>query len=257
MERHKTLVTEGIGSKKEQLELEARLASSISALSAAERTLHAYGFTESDIQALQSHKLSGGRITLRSPVSGTIVDHSARIGLQVAPETDLFHIVDMGRLRVQLEIPEKIIELVAIGQDIGVICHESHKGELRGRIERIGGSISPDKRTITAMASIVDSARHLRPGAFVTIKIKAAADGNSLLAVPAEAVIQDEYGDLTVFMEIEPGEFKSRQVAASARIGNWIGIVSGIEAGERVVMRGAFAVKSEADKSKFGHGHAH
>lgn len=157
LERHKTLVAEGIGSKKEQLELEARLASSASAVSAAERTLHAYGFDEEDIKSLQTNQHTGGRVTLRSPISGTIVSREARIGMRVTPETDLFHVVDMKRLRVQLDIPEQRIGEIAVGREISVISQNGHRNELKGRIDRIGGSIEHETRTVTALATIDNS----------------------------------------------------------------------------------------------------
>ena len=255
LERHKTLVSEGIGSKKEQLELEARLASSSSAVSATERTLHAYGFTEDDIKTLQTNQHTGGRVTLRSPISGSIISRQARVGMQVSQETDLFHIVDLKRLRVQVDIPEQKIGQLSIGTEVTIVSQNGHRSELKGKIDRIGGSIEHATRTVTAYATVDNSAGKMRPGGFVTVRIEQA--GSGVLTVPEDAVFKAGDGDQAIFVESKPGEFALREVETGAKVGGWTLITSGVSAGERVVIKGAFAIKSEFDKSKFGDGHGH
>nr|MBC8465801.1 efflux RND transporter periplasmic adaptor subunit [bacterium] len=115
LERHKILVSEGIESKKGLLELEASLLSCSSKVSAAEITLQAYGFNDEDIKMLDSDQFTGGRVTLRSPTSGTVISLDVRSGMRVTPESDLIHIVNMEKLRVHVDIPEQRISEVAKG----------------------------------------------------------------------------------------------------------------------------------------------
>lgn len=257
LERHKTLVSEGIGSKKELLELEARVASTSSAVWAVERTLHAYGFNEEDVKKLESNHHSGGKVTLRSPTAGSVVNCQARVGMQVAPETDLFHVVEMRRLRVKLDIPEQKIGGIGVGQDVTVISQKGQRDEHKGKIERLGGSIEHETRTVTVFATVENSSGSLRPGAFVTVRLKLAGSGLEALVVPAEAVFNDEDGDQALFIEAEPGQFKMVEVETGAKANGFVEITSGIARGDRVVVKGAFAIKSEAAKSKIGDGHNH
>ena len=257
LERHKILVSEGIGSQKEQLELQARLSSSSSAVSAAERTLHAYGFNEEEIKMLESNQHTGGRVTLRSPTSGNVISRDARIGMLVAPESDIFHIVNLKKLRVHVDIPEKRIGDVSKGIEVTIISQNGHLSELKGVIDRLGDSIEHETRTLTAFVTVDNPSGKLRPGAFVTVRFSVANGGQQVLAVPFDAVFKDEHGDNALFVESELGEFMLREVEIGLSVGGWIQVISGVSAGERVVTRGAFAIKSEADKSKFGHGHAH
>jgi len=257
LERHKILVSEGIGAQKEQLELKARFSASSSAVSATERTLHAYGFNEEDIKMLESNQHTGGRVTLRSPVSGSVISRDARIGKQATPESDLFHVVNLKKLRVHVDIPEQRIGDVSKGIEVAIISQNDHLSELKGVIDRLGDCIEPETRTLTAFASVDNSSGILRPGAFVSVHLSVGNGGHQVLAVPLDAVFKDEHGDNALFVESEEGEFMLREVETGASVGGWIQIISGVSAGERVVTEGAFALKSEADKSMFGDGHGH
>lgn len=257
LERHKTLVNEGIMSQKEQLELEASLSSSFSAVSAGETALHAYGFTQNDIDILKSNQHMGGRVTLRSSISGSVVDREARLGKQVTPESDLFHIIDINRLRIHVDIPEKHISDVSNGSEVFIVSQNDYHSELKGVIDRIGYNIDPVTRTLTAFATFDNSAGLLHPGAFVTVRFSLGNEKHAVLAVPNAAVFKDEYGNQAVFIEQKRGIFDIREIEVGRSVGGWTEIASGVSMGERVVTIGAFALKSEAEKHRFGDGHNH
>ena len=254
LERHTVLVNEGIGSQQEILELKARLSSSTSAVSAAVRTLHAYGFNDEDIEMLESNQHTGGRVTLRSPIAGNVIIRDARIGMQVKPESDMFHIVDLKKLRVHVDIPEHRINDVSKGIEVTIISQNGYHRELKGTIDRFGGSIEHDTRTLPAFVTVANSSGELRPGAFVTVRLAVANEGQKVLAVPIDAVFKDAHGDDLLFVECERGVFLFREVETGLSTGGWIQIVSGVSEGERVVTKGAFAIKSEAEKSGFSDG---
>jgi len=257
LERHKILVSEGIGSQQELLELQAQLSSSSSAVFATERTLRAYGFNNEDFKMLESDQHTGGRVTLRSPTAGNVISRDARIGMQVTPESDLFHIVNMKKLRVHVDIPEQRCCDLSKGIEVTIIPQNGHHDELKGKIERLGNSIEHATRTLAAFVTVYNPSGKLRPGAFVTVRFSAANGEVQALAVPSEAVCKDKHGDNVVFVEEEPGEFILKEVDTGVSADGWTQIVSGVSAGERVVTKGAFAIKSEADKSMFGDGHGH
>ena len=73
--------------------------------------------------------------------------------------------------------------------------------------------------------------------------------------VPAEAV-QDVEGRPSVFVE-EDGAFEARAVTLGERNAVEVQVLSGIEPGEPVVVKGAFTLKSELAKAEMGEGHAH
>ena len=257
VERHQTLVAEGIGSKKEQLELEAQLASCRSTVAAAERTLHAFGFTEADIDHIQDTQHTAGRVTLRSPVSGIVVERNARLGLQVTPDSDLFHVVNLKHLRIRVDVPELHIDKVETGGEVTIVTQNGCEHTDTGKIERITGIVNPDTRTVTAYVTIRVREGELMPGSFVSVIINSVEDQRDVIAVPSDAVFSDEHGDQLVYVEIEAGEFCPAEIETGRRVNGWVEILEGISEGARVVVSGAFALHSEALKGLFGDGHGH
>jgi multidrug efflux pump subunit AcrA (membrane-fusion protein) len=89
----------------------------------------------------------------------------------------------------------------------------------------------------------------LHPGLFVETRIEGRSSERAP-AVPNEAVLRSPDGDWQVFVEHEPGVFEPREVEV-VRTTSGFTVISGIEAGIRVVTRGAFFLQSELSKSGF------
>jgi membrane fusion protein, heavy metal efflux system len=257
LERHKILATEGIGSQKDQLVIQSQYSAVAGNVSAAKITLRAYGFSAEDVINLESNQHTGGKVTLRSPVSGNVNFRDARIGKQVTPDSDLFHIVNLERLRVKVDIPEKNITDISEGLQVVVLTQNGHLSAFMGVIDRFGASVNPQTRMLTAYASVENKSRELFPGAFTTVRLTVGRFDEQVLAIPVDALLRDEHGHTSVFVEQIAGVFVNKEIETGITVDGKIIISSGISAGERVVTRGVFAIKSEADKSHFGHGHAH
>jgi cobalt-zinc-cadmium efflux system membrane fusion protein len=82
------------------------------------------------------------------------------------------------------------------------------------------------------------------------------AVGRNLLAVPEEAV-QTLDGEKIVFVLEDKGIFAIQHVELGKKIGNTRVIAKGLEEGQKIVIRGAFTLKSELTKGTFGHAHVH
>ncbi|MBT7618330.1 MAG: efflux RND transporter periplasmic adaptor subunit [Calditrichaeota bacterium] len=255
--RHQQLVQEGIGSQKEVLELKMQLDMVQNTLKSAENTLMALGFSMSDIEKLRSGQQTAGVVTLRSPISGSVVNREARLGMKVNPDMDLFHIVNNSRVRVQVNIPEHEIQNIIPGMDVQVSSLNGTGNVLFASIDRISGMISEDTRTVTAFVDISNPKKNLLPGAYVTVNIDMDKGSEEAFLVPVESVICDEHGDKLVYVEVEPGGFGEREIETGYSKGGWYEVSEGLMMGERIVMKGAFAIKSEAGKSEFHGGCSH
>ena len=65
---------------------------------------------------------------------------------------------------------------------------------------------------------------------------------HTLPGLPLTAVVQ-AYGRSLVFVEQAPGQFERREVVLGARRGDMVPVLSGLSAGERVVVEGAMLLK--------------
>lgn len=92
---------------------------------------------------------------------------------------------------------------------------------------------------------------------FAEVRLQTTASGNSsaspAVVVPEDAV-QDVNGASVVFVAgPRPGQFVMRLVTVSGTsIGRMVTVSSGLKAGERVVVKGAFQLKAQLTKESFG-----
>ena len=254
-ERQESLLKEGIGSKSEYLEIDARLTSAGAVVKAAKTTLYAMGFTESDLQKIKDEKQAAGRLTLRSPVQGRVVEKDARLGMRVTAENNLFHIVDQEHVRIRVDIAEKDAAGIEPGMEVSVYHENGKLCTHQGILERISSQVNQNTRTVPAFITFENPDHCLATNGFVTAKIKKPA-GNAI-AVPAESILKDEHGDEIVYVMCERGVFTLREVETGDTTNGWVKISEGLMPGEIVVSQGAFAILSESQKSEFSHNCAH
>ncbi len=257
LNRYEKLKAEDIGSEKNLLEKEATVRASQTELSAAERTLYSIGFSKAEIDSLLHDYRSPGILKLKSPIDGVITDWWIKLGQRVNPEQDLFHILDLSPLWVQIALYEKDLVEVKLNQPVNIIPPSLPNLIFQGKITQIGREVNKETRTINCYVEVPNHQETLIPNLFVNCQLQTGAPGDLALAVPEEAIVIDANGDQSVFVELEPNHFVPRDVKTGRNCQGWIEILDGLKEGERVVFKGAFFIKSEAAKGSFGHGHAH
>lgn len=202
-----------------------------------------------------------GGVPLRAPVSGTIADVRVSSGTFAQEGATLFHIADRRVLWLELHVPES--EAARLLSPSGAVFRvdgveqgfEINAGK-NGRLIAIGGVVDTATRTLPVVFEFVQPDERLRIGMAVKAQVFA-GPSREAVAVPASAIL-DESGVATVFVMSGGESFERRQVRLGTRDGDWVEVVEGLEAGQRVVSRGAWLVKLAATKSgEIGHGHAH
>jgi cobalt-zinc-cadmium efflux system membrane fusion protein len=95
----------------------------------------------------------------------------------------------------------------------------------------------------------------LRPGMFGRVELFS-AEREVAVMLPEAALVHDDSGD-SVFVQVEPLGFELREVKARHGAGGMVEILSGLKAGERVVISGTFLLKSAERQGELGGGHSH
>jgi cobalt-zinc-cadmium efflux system membrane fusion protein len=98
----------------------------------------------------------------------------------------------------------------------------------------------------------------LRPGMSATASIPLGGAGTAITTVPAAALQRLENGWAVFLPTDERGVFERREVGRGRTLGDEVEVLSGLKAGEQVVVEGAFLLKSEVEKASGGgeeHGH--
>jgi cobalt-zinc-cadmium efflux system membrane fusion protein len=173
------------------------------------------------------------------------VARPAVLGQVVEPTASLFRIADPSRLWVQLEVFERDLARVRV-DDTAEITSEAHPGRVfRGTVGHLAATIAPETRTARVRIAVANPDDALRPGQFVTARVRSgAAVGRPALVVHRSAVVQFE-GQPAVFVATGRGEFEVRPLELGVADGDDLEAVRGISDGEALVIAGAFALKSE------------
>ncbi|TSA21160.1 MAG: efflux RND transporter periplasmic adaptor subunit [Betaproteobacteria bacterium] len=202
----------------------------------------------------------GGGVAMRAPIDGRIVDVAVGAGGFVAEGAPLFHIANSTRLWLEARVAES--EMGRLGVPTAAafwvdgVTHavliEPGKG---GRLIAVGGMVDAVTRTVPVIFEFTPPAgTALRLGMMARAQVFAGA-GQKAVLVPASAV-QDESGTAVVYVQTGGESFERRIVQTGAREGDRIAIVAGIEAGQRVVSRGAYLIRLSTSKAGPA-GHAH
>lgn len=201
-----------------------------------------------------------GGIPLKAPVSGVLADVRVTPGAYAEAGTPLFHIVDRGRLWLELRVPES--DAPRLGTPIGATFQagEGATTEIvagrNGKLVAVGGVVDAITRTVPVVFEFAPGKLALPVGMALRAQVYTGG-ARDAVAIPASSVL-DEGGMSVVFVMTGGESFERRQVRVGARDGDWVEVLDGLTPGSRVVSKGAYLVKLAASgTAQIGHGHAH
>lgn len=184
-------------------------------------------------------------IVLRTPFAGIVDEIFVSRGQRVKSGDQLFVVADTSDLWVRAQVHEKqwtTVEL-AEGQEVRVTVPGAAEHRTTARVKHIGGTVDAESRSVAIVGSLTNDDAHYKPGMFVWVELPQ-GEPHEALAVPAAAVMRHE-GKAFVFTPTDDGGFRRTDVETGIETDNLVEITRGLQAGQRVVARGAFLVKSE------------
>jgi cobalt-zinc-cadmium efflux system membrane fusion protein len=186
-----------------------------------------------------------GEFILRAPVAGVVSERLVSAGSEVRPDaaSPLFVITDPRHLWLQIDLPERQLDKVRVGQPVFIEV-DAYPGEtFPGKISVIGETLDPVTRRISVRCEINDTRQKLRPEMFA--RATPIADEKSRLPrIPNTALVtQGLYS--YIFVEKAPGVLQRRRVTLAMQGSDYSYVKEGLQAGERVVTSGALLLNSE------------
>ena len=179
------------------------------------------------------HALSP-RVTVRSPVSGTIIEQKISEGEAVSASAYLFTVANLSQVWVLCNVYEDDLSKVSTG-DLARITLSAYPGVVfRGVVSNISRVLDPATRTATVRVVLNNGNGLLKPEMFTTVRFTSRTFVPHTL-VPASALFQlhDRYW---VFVPAGPGEFRRVPVeAGEIAPDGWQEVLSGLRAGQEVV----------------------
>lgn len=225
------------------------------ATEAAERAaadqLRLWGMAPADIERLARTAQIEPQYVVRAPVAGEVVERHATLGEVVGPEREaVFLLADIRTLWVLADVPESEIQHFRTGQAASITAPALGGITVAGTVTFIPPAVDPATRTVPVRLEVGSSGLSLKAGMFVEVRFTPAGGPASRLAVPADA-IQSVDGQPAVFLELadEAGAFRPRFIQPGPATGGLVPIAAGLQAGDRVVVTGAFVLKAQYEKA--------
>jgi cobalt-zinc-cadmium efflux system membrane fusion protein len=214
------------------------------------------------LQALGGSSGSGdvSVVTLRAPISGTVVERTVNAGAGVEAGTAMFTIGNLSTVWVIANVPEAQVGQLRAGAPAAIRTAAPGVEPRSGRINYIDPRLDESTRTARVRVEVPNPGETLRMGMFVQVGFQAGTLGSSALeelVVPSTAI--QRVGERTVVFlpkDDEPGHFEVRDVEIGGEVEGYRRVLSGLSLGDKVVTKGSFTLKTRMMKGEMG-GHAH
>ncbi|HEY0014168.1 MAG TPA: efflux RND transporter periplasmic adaptor subunit [Allosphingosinicella sp.] len=178
-----------------------------------------------------------GRLDIRAPASGLVLDRNVEAGQVVGPGTGaLFRIAQGGQMELIARLPQTDLARLSVGVPVTVTPVGS-ASSYQGTVWQISPIIDAQTRQGEARI-LVPYNRELRPGGFAAAQIRAGSTTAPLL--PESAVLTDDTGTY-VFIVLPDNTVQRRPIRISTVTDRGVVVADGLNGTEQVVERaGAF-----------------
>ena len=177
----------------------------------------------------------GENTRLVSPLSGVVTARNYDPG-DVAMQLPILTIESMNPVKVIINVSERFYSQVSVGMPVEVQADALGEEIFEGKISLIYPTIDPVSHTFTVEVNVPNSNQKLRPGMFARVKMNFGSNDRPLLSDMA-VLKQVGSNDRYVFVE-KNGKAIYSLVQLGVRINDKYEILSGLNAGDRVIVHG-------------------
>jgi membrane fusion protein (multidrug efflux system) len=175
-------------------------------------------------------------------VNGFVGKRTLDPGAWVTPNSAFLSIVDIGIVRLVVNVVEKDLRRITAGLKADVAVDAFPGEHFNGRIARVAPVLDPATRTAQIEVDIDNAQFRLKPGMYAKVGFTVERHDNALV-VPSNAVVDYE-GKKGVFMPSGEGDSAHFQPIETGLVDqDRIEIAAGVSEGDRVVTTGAGALR--------------
>jgi RND family efflux transporter MFP subunit len=228
-----------------------------SLVEAARRRLELLQFSPQRLKEIEQTGNPVVNVTVFAPASGYVVKRNAFHSQMVKPDMELYTIVDLSRVWVMTDVFESELPSIRLGMPAEISLAAAPGRTIRGAVNYIQPEVDATTRTVKVRVEAANPGLLLKPDMFAEVDLHVGSAPR--LLVPADAVL-DAGERKTVFVDRGNGYLEPRLVQTGERFGGRVVILSGLRAGERIVVSGTFLVDSESQLKSAATamaGHAH
>jgi cobalt-zinc-cadmium efflux system membrane fusion protein len=249
LERKRGLAAEKIVPLREVQEAESQVAEAGAALRSARAVIGAFG---AEPPSADTPEATSSGFELRSSVGGSVIERRAVVGQMLDPATPAFRIADLSTLWLTVHAFERDAVRIQNGAAAGVTFPALPGRDFGGEVTMVGQHVESQSRTVPVRIDLRNVSGLLRPGMSAMAVLPVGGEGEPILTVPVAAV-QRVRNDWCVFVPKGEGTFEIRRIGRGRDLAGEVEILSGVRAGEQIVVDGAFLLRAQAERSEGDH----
>ena len=208
--------------------------------------LRALDVPEDEIARLRTTGKVARRIAVEAPTDGVVIEKLVQEGMRIEAGQALYKTADLRDVWLIAEVQEQDLGLIRAGEKAQAHFVAFPGKSFDGTVEFIYPSLSPETRTARVRIVIPNSDAALRAAMYASVEIAVPAADQPMLAVPISAVI-DSGARQVVLVDRGEGRFEPRPVRLGTQAGDWIEVIDGVQAGEKVVTAANFLIDAESN----------
>ncbi|MEY9464552.1 Cu(I)/Ag(I) efflux system membrane fusion protein [Bradyrhizobium ottawaense] len=180
-----------------------------------------------------------------APRDGIVLERNAIEGMRANPGDVLFRIADTSVVWALVDIAERDLGHIAVGQSVAVRARSFAGRIFSGKIAIVYPQVNRDTRTVRVRIELANPDAALLPDMYVDAEIDT-ADAAPVLAIQDSAVL-DTGTRQAVLVDKGKGRFEPREVKLGRRGGGYIEVRDGLADGEAVVTSATFLIDAESN----------
>jgi Cu(I)/Ag(I) efflux system membrane fusion protein len=208
------------------------------------RRLELWDVPKEEIESLEKTGKALTALTLRSPISGTVLEKKAFEGQYVAPQDELYMVADLSTVWVQAKVYEYELPHIELNMSVAVTLPAFPDREFSGKIAFIDPTVEEPSRTVQVRIELPNDQNQLKPGMFANILISHKMGEG--LTVPSAAVIRTGRRDIAYRAEGEDRFVPVQVVISQFKFEDRFQVLQGLRAGDTVVTSANFLIDSES-----------
>jgi len=172
---------------------------------------------------------------VESPLSGIIGRVSMDIGSNVTPQTAIALVVDMAKVKIDLDIPEKYLSRISLGQDATISVDAWPQEKFSGKISKVSPVVDLSTRTAPVEITVDNPKMQLKSGMFARVSL--ILEHRKDIPVILKEAIMGKEPNLYVYT-VENNRAALKNIKLGIRQGPYYEVREGIKQGDAVVTMG-------------------
>jgi membrane fusion protein, heavy metal efflux system len=249
LDRKRGLAQEKIVPLREVQEAESQAAEARAGVRTARAAIGAFGVEPPSSDTADA---TSSIFRLLSPVGGSVIERDAVVGQMLDPSAPAFRIGNLSTLWLTVQAFERDAVRVRNGAAARLVFPALPGRDFQGTVTMVGQHVESESRTVPVRIDVRNTSGLMRPGMSATAVLPVGGSADPILSVPVAAV-QRVRNDWCVFVPRDARTFEIRRIGRGRDLAGEVEVLSGLRAGEQIVVDGAFLLKAQAERGTAGH----